>query len=59
LYRTANRSGTAILTKLLGLLRASDIAEHTALLCTSSIWAILARHRSCPFSGVIFNLSLV
>jgi hypothetical protein len=38
----------AILTELLGLLCPSDFAEHTALLCASSIRAILACHQSCP-----------
>jgi hypothetical protein len=34
---------------LLGLLCPSEFAEHTALLCTSSIRAILGSHQSCPF----------
>jgi hypothetical protein len=44
----------AILTELLGLLCPSDFAEHTTLLCASSIRAILACHQSCP--GFFFKL---
>jgi hypothetical protein len=47
----------AILTELLGLLCPSDFAEHTALLCASSIRAIPACHQSCP--GFFFQIVML